>query len=230
MADSSEPGILIVDDHPDVLALLQTVLRHYGFNVWLAPGGPQAAEIYRTNWERIAAVLIESSMSEWDGPRTLEALRAVNPKVVAGFTVGEDAKYTVTDLFELGAGHVIRKPFEPADLAQVLWQMVRAGAGDRRSKPRYPKQSTRVTVGEGLVPAQVVESWLSDLSPDGLRLRLEKKLGDVGAILSIRPADAADGAPWVPVQVRHCGQEEGGWTIGCRFIYPPSARPPRFAS
>jgi hypothetical protein len=42
----------------------------------------------------------------------------------------------------------------------------------------------------------------------------------VGSILSIRPADAAEDAPWIPVQVRHGRDEEGGWTVGCQILHP----------
>ena len=39
MTDRDPPGVLVVDDQPDVRALLQTILQHHGFTVWLAPAG-----------------------------------------------------------------------------------------------------------------------------------------------------------------------------------------------
>ena len=70
----------------------------------------------------------------------------------------------------------------------------------------------------------MVQSWVSDQSPGGLRLKLPEKLGDVGALLSIRPADAPDDSPWVPVQVRHCSQDGDGWAVGCQFLHPAAKR------
>jgi hypothetical protein len=129
--------------------------------------------------------------------------------------------YTDDELLALGAARVIHRPFEAADVAKVLWELVKAGAGNRRGNDRrYPKQATRVAVGAGLEPSHVVQSWVSDQSPGGLRLKLPTKLGDVGCLLSIRPADAAADAPWVPVQVRHCSRDEDGWAIGCQFLQP----------
>jgi CheY-like chemotaxis protein len=220
MADHSPPGVLVVDDQADILALLQTVLRHYGFTVWLADNGPTALSLYRQNRSRISVVLLDVAMPEWDGPRTLRALQGVNPDLICCFVTGESPRPTAAELRELGAALVVRKPFEPADLARQLWTLV--GADDRRTAPRYELQSTRVAVGAGLEPSHVVQSWVSDQSPDGLGLRLPEKLGDVGAILSIRPADAADDTPWVPVQVRHCRPDPagGGWTVGCCFLHP----------
>jgi hypothetical protein len=55
-------------------------------------------------------------------------------------------------------------------------------------------------------------------------------LGEVGALLSIRPAEAGSETPWVPVQVRHCRRDGDGWVVGCLFLYPADARPAPFAS
>jgi CheY-like chemotaxis protein len=68
MANRPSPGVLIVDEQPDMRALLQTILRHYGFNVWLAPTGTAAVELYRAHRDRIAVVLLDLVMPDWDGP------------------------------------------------------------------------------------------------------------------------------------------------------------------
>jgi len=222
MSDRVSPGVLVIDDQADILALFQTVLRHYGFDVWLASDGPGAVELYRLHRDRISVVLHDVAMPGWDGARMLSALRGVNPAVVGCFVAGDGADPSDADLLALGAAAVVRQPFEPADLARRLWGLV--GADDRRSGPRYPRQATRVAVGAGLEPSHVVESWVSDQSPDGLRLKLPEPMGDVGAILSIRPADAAADAPWVPVQVRHARADDDGWTVGCLFLHPTAVQ------
>jgi CheY-like chemotaxis protein len=225
MTDRDPPGVLVVDDQPDVRALLQTILRHHGFTVWLAPGGPEAAELYRQQKDRLDLLLIAVEMKEWDGPRTFKLLRRDNPDAVACFFTGQAAPYSDRELLALGAAKVIHKPFEAADIAKVLWELVGAGAGNRRTNDRrYPKQVTRVAVGSGLEPQHVVESWVSDQSPGGLKLRVSEKLGEVGALLSIRPADAANDAPWVPVQVRHVKPDGDGWAVGCQFLHPAAKR------
>lgn len=83
-----------------------------------------------------------------------------------------------------------------------------------------PPQATRVSVGPGLMPEHVVESWIGDHSSGGLCLRLPEKLGEVGSILSIRAAEDGDEVPWVPVQVRHVRSEAGQWYAGCQFLHP----------
>ncbi len=219
------PGVLVVDDQPDIRALLQTILRHHGFTVWLAPGGAEAVQLYGQQRDRVDLVLLDVAMPEWDGPRTFKALRKENPGLCVCFVSGQGADYTDDELLALGAARIIHRPFEAADVAKVLWELVGTGAGNRRGNDRsYPKQATRVAVGAGLEPSHIVQSWVSDQSPGGLRLKAPNKMGDVGALLSIRPADAADDAPWVPVQVRHCSRDEDGWALGCQFLNPTAKR------
>jgi CheY-like chemotaxis protein len=222
MFDHTSPGVLIVDDEPDILALLQSVLRHHGFRVFLAPTGQKAAEVFRVCRDAIHLVLLDVEMPDWDGPRTLRELRAADPRIVCCFVTGSVAESAERELLALGAARVVRKPFEPAELARQLWGLV--GPFDRRAGRQPPKQVTRVALGEGLEPEEVVESWVCDRSPGGLRLRLSRKFGAVGAILSIRPADAAADAPWVPVQVRHAGADGDGWTVGCCYLHPAAAK------
>jgi CheY-like chemotaxis protein len=219
------PGILVVVDNPDIRALLQTILRHHGFSVWLAPGGAEAVQLYGQQRSSVDIVLLDVDMPEWDGPRTFKALRRENPDLVVCFVTGRGSEHTDQDLLALGAAKIIHRPFEAANVASILWEIVDAGTGCRRGGDRrYPRQATRVAVGVGLEPSQVVESWVSDQSPGGLRLKLPSKLADAGALLSIRPADAPDDSPWVPVQVRHCNKEDDGWAIGCQFLHSAAKR------
>ena len=64
MSDRICPGILVVDDQPDLRALLQTILRHYGFRVVLAASGREAVPIYRVKHDDLALVLLNVAMSD----------------------------------------------------------------------------------------------------------------------------------------------------------------------
>lgn len=222
MSDSESPVVLVVEDQADLRALLQTILLHHGFRVLLATSASDAKLLFRHEHEAIDIVLLNAQFKGWDGVTALRDLRAVQPEVVVCFITGEVRNgHAEPDWIALGAAQVVRKPFEPSDMAQALWALVRRR--DRRGSERSTTQSTRVKVGAGLEPEHVVESWIGDRSLDGLRLRLPEKLGDVGALLSIRPADADEDAPWVPVQIRHVSSEAGQWTVGCRFLHPAAA-------
>src|SRR3954462_3205421 len=136
MTDRDPPGVLVVDDQPDVRALLQTLLRHHGFTVWLAPGGPEAIELYRQQKDRVDLILLDAGMKEWDGPRTFKLLRKENPAAVVCFVSGKAVEHSDEELLALGAAKVIHKPFEAAEVAAALWELVGAGAGNRRNNDR----------------------------------------------------------------------------------------------
>ena len=65
MVENTSPGVLIIDDQPDLRALLQTILRHHGFSVFLAQNGPDGALMFRISREKISLVLIDADLPDW---------------------------------------------------------------------------------------------------------------------------------------------------------------------
>jgi CheY-like chemotaxis protein len=125
------PTVLIVDDEPGILRLLAAALAHHGFVVRTAAGGNEAVEVYQRG--SIDLVLLDVRMPDpWDGPRTLAALRALDPNVRAVFMSGNTGGYTDEELLALGALRLFTKPFPSlADLAAALHEL--SGPAPRRS-------------------------------------------------------------------------------------------------
>jgi CheY-like chemotaxis protein len=121
------PGVLVVDDEHMVRALVQLGLERSGFDVWLASGGREAIQLYREHRDSIAVVLLDVRMPGLDGPQTLEALREMNPAVRACFMSGDMGAYGPEGQRQRGAACVVAKPFQLADLANVL-RLVTQGA------------------------------------------------------------------------------------------------------
>jgi CheY-like chemotaxis protein len=119
------PGILIADDQALILTLLKFEVESRGFNAWLALDGDDALDLYRRHHDEIDVVLLDVHMPGLDGPRTLEALRRLNPDVVACFMSGDLSIYTEEDLIDRGAAWVFGKPFRPAVVADLLQQVLR---------------------------------------------------------------------------------------------------------
>jgi CheY-like chemotaxis protein len=115
-----KPGVLVADDEHIVRSILQLGLGRAGFEVWVAPNGRAAIDLYREHRENIAVVLLDVRMPGLDGPQTLDALRRLNPDVLACFMSGNTGVYDPEELLERGAASVIDKPFHLDQLVDIL--------------------------------------------------------------------------------------------------------------
>ncbi len=119
--------VLVVDDEPSILRMLDLSLQHDGFTVWQAGDGEEAVRLYERHRGTIDLVLLDVRMSQMDGPRTLEVLRGIDPNVRCCFMSGNAGEYSVDELMGLGAVAFIPKPF--ASLAEVARTLRRLMAG-----------------------------------------------------------------------------------------------------
>ncbi|VTR91974.1 histidine kinase response regulator : Response regulator with-like receiver domain protein and winged-helix dna-binding domain protein OS=Leptolyngbya sp. Heron Island J GN=N836_10960 PE=4 SV=1: Response_reg [Gemmata massiliana] len=122
--DRSTPTVLVVDDEPAITQLLALALTRAGFIVRAVNGGARAFDEYQSG--DIDLVVIDVQMPRpWDGPRTLAALRAIDPDVRAVFMSGNTGEYTHEELLARGALRVLTKPFPRlSQLAEELRALV----------------------------------------------------------------------------------------------------------
>lgn len=121
--EESRPGVLVVDDDPAVLSLLERGLEGQGVQVWTARNGPLAIQLYHRHKQKIAMVLLDVIMPGWDGPCTLSALQRLCPEIRCCFITGNPEPYTEEALLRMGALRIFRKPFALADLLNALQQL-----------------------------------------------------------------------------------------------------------
>ena len=123
----ANPGVLVVDDDGMARDVLQTALRREGFDVWLAAGGVEAVDIYRTllNDNNIIAVLLDVRMPGMDGPQTLNALRRLNPEVRCCFITGDS--YDRPELLERDVVTIFPKPLRMEAVTEVLCHLAHTG-------------------------------------------------------------------------------------------------------
>jgi len=126
--EHEKPVVLVVEDNKEVGLMLDLALRSYGFVVRLALTGREAVEIYRAQHQSIALVLLDVQMPELDGPGTLAVIQTINPEVQCCFMSGYTGKYSTKELLDMGAVHVLPKPFVSLSLlTRLLWDMVDPG-------------------------------------------------------------------------------------------------------
>lgn len=118
------PAILIVDDNPSVLDLLNRFLTAIHHTVWSAPGGQEALEVLQR--ESVDAVITDLDMPGMGGVELLKRLRETRPFLPV---IGISGHFDPDAAAQAGFDAFLPKPFDIADLPRVL-----AGALGKRRK------------------------------------------------------------------------------------------------
>jgi two-component system phosphate regulon response regulator PhoB len=133
--------ILVVDDEPDIVALVAYHLARAGYGVSTASTGPEA--LAKTASERPALVVLDLMLPGMSGFEVLERLRA-DPATahiaVLSLTARSDEADRVRGL-TLGADDYLTKPFSPQELT------LRVGAILRRLRAPAAVQPELTAIG-----------------------------------------------------------------------------------
>jgi DNA-binding response OmpR family regulator len=120
----SLPRILVVDDDADMRETLRVLLRHMGYDAEGAFDGNHALQIQRVRPAGI--VITDIFMPRKDGIETIEAFRREWPRVKIVAMSGGGAVATRDYLGlapDIGADAVLRKPFSPESLEELLTKL-----------------------------------------------------------------------------------------------------------
>lgn len=121
----SSHTILVVDDEPDILELVQYNLEKEGFAVYTAGNGREAIEIAER--ARPDLILLDVMMPEMDGMETCLEMRE-NPKLqntVVAFLTARGEDYSQIAGFDAGADDYITKPIKPRVLLSRIKALLR---------------------------------------------------------------------------------------------------------
>lgn len=112
--------ILVVDDDPDFLELVEYYLRLSGFRVSLADNGPEALE--KAKKSPPAVILLDTTMPGMDGLEVLSELRydPVTEMVPVFMLTARTKIGDIDQAFEIGANDYITKPVELAKLGAIV--------------------------------------------------------------------------------------------------------------
>jgi two-component system, OmpR family, response regulator MprA len=115
--------VLIVDDDPKLLKMLQRTLAYEGFRVFSATNGNEAlAEVQA---HRPDVVVLDWLMPGLDGLGVLECLRAAGDKTLVLMLTARDAVEHRVEGLESGADDYLVKPFAPAELLARVHALLR---------------------------------------------------------------------------------------------------------
>jgi CheY-like chemotaxis protein len=119
--------LLLIEDEPQVQAVLAEMLREAGYGVAVASDGIEGIE--HCERERVDVVLSDISMPGISGWDVAARLRARHPHIPIGFVTGWGDQLDPERLASAGVDFVVAKPFQAHDIlrhvAQALMRPVR---------------------------------------------------------------------------------------------------------
>jgi DNA-binding response OmpR family regulator len=115
--------VLVIDDEPVVLALLEILLSQQGYDVVLADGGWKGLELYRR--EHPDVVALDLKMPEMDGVTVLTHLRRMDRTQPVIILTGAATPETERRVRALGVTEIVEKEFTLNRLGAALTRLLR---------------------------------------------------------------------------------------------------------
>jgi len=131
MPDQPKRRVLVVDDEDNITFLLDTALRHFGFDVRVAATGRQALE--EVGRFDPAVMLLDVMLPDLDGFEILRRLRADGHKVPVLFLTARDTVDDKVRGLTLGGDDYVTKPFSLEEVVarvQVILRRQGMGGGE----------------------------------------------------------------------------------------------------
>jgi DNA-binding response OmpR family regulator len=147
--------ILVVDDEPRYLRLLEANLQTEGFDVLLAHDGEEAIEIFTSKPTDL--VLLDVMMPKLDGFSTCQRIRQFSNVPIIILTAKGEELDRVRGL-DMGADDYLVKPFSIVEL------LARVRAVLRRAQPINGTQNQFVIHGDLRIDQARAEVWRGDMS------------------------------------------------------------------
>lgn len=137
---AAETKILIVDDEPDILEILQYNLRKAGYEVVVASDGRAGLDAARR--ERPDLIVLDIMMPEMDGVEVCRTLRE-QPEfdhTIITFLTAREEDYSQIAALDVGGDDYITKPIRP----KVLLSRIKALLRRRRGTPPVAREESQI--------------------------------------------------------------------------------------
>jgi two-component system OmpR family response regulator len=121
--DGSALRALVVDDEPDLVDVLTSVLGHEGWDVRSAQDGASAAQVGESF--QPDAVILDVNLPDASGFDVLRMLRTINPGVCVLFLTARDAVEDRIAGITAGGDDYVTKPFSMEEVLARLRGLVR---------------------------------------------------------------------------------------------------------
>lgn len=110
--------ILIVDDDPEILEVLQDTFESFGYKVTVAKDGNEA--LFKIQAQEFKLVLTDLHMPNLSGQQLIKTLKIKNPKSPQVLALSGYSDSTIEELFNLGCDGFFSKPFNAVNIREAI--------------------------------------------------------------------------------------------------------------
>jgi PAS domain S-box-containing protein len=121
--------ILIVDDEPINISVMQEMLEMLHYRVLPAGSGEEAVAVYMEKQKEIDIVILDMVMPGISGGRTFDLLREINPDVGVILASGYSAEGEARKIINRGCWGFIQKPFKLQELSRKIREVLDSRGG-----------------------------------------------------------------------------------------------------
>jgi DNA-binding NtrC family response regulator len=131
---SAQRTILVVDDEPDMLRLVEAILLEQGYKVILAKGAENAIRAFERMPRRPDLILTDVVMPGMSGPALVDHLLGLDPHIRVLFMSGYDDRQIVQKYVVERGFALIPKPFTLQRLGSVVRDVLNGSNAEASSE------------------------------------------------------------------------------------------------
>jgi DNA-binding NtrC family response regulator len=145
--------VLVVDDDQAILESTQAILESAGYAVRTAETARDAIRKAKSDWFDIA--LLDIDLPDMQGTELLEQLQEIKPRMIKIMVTGSASLNNAIQCVNLEAKAYVVKPFDPADLLQIIEEKLK----ERRAAERIDEDSVTDFIEERLQKLETLHSF-----------------------------------------------------------------------
>ena len=111
---------MLVDDEEIVRIMGEQMLLELGYEVILCSNGSEAVQVFRERAKEIDVVILDMIMSKMSGREAFINMKNIDEDVTVIITTGYARGQDISEVLNMGAAEVLKKPFYIEDLARVI--------------------------------------------------------------------------------------------------------------
>ncbi|MBL8026634.1 MAG: response regulator [Fibrobacteres bacterium] len=119
-------NILVIDDENIVRNAATDILTELGYSVETAKDGLEGIRVYKENWQKYDAVILDIIMPNLGGADTFNELKKINPEIRALICSGYAMNAVAAKILESGAKGFTQKPFDVTKLSKAIAEVLSA--------------------------------------------------------------------------------------------------------